>query len=84
MKKGYYKINAWGKDGDHYAIIDGVKYSFEEYKHFVREILYMMIMDGEVPIYPLWDGIITSRRIEHALYQSSARILRAAGWKRAE
>ena len=84
MKKGYYKINAWGKDGDHYAIIDGVKYSFEEYRHFVREILYMMIMDGNTPACMLHEGAPIGRRIVTTLRNSHCRILRAAGWKRAE
>ena len=78
MERGYYKVYRWG------AIVDGVILYGDEYKEFVREILYMMLMDGEVPIYPLWDGEITTQKIEHALRASKARILRAAGWKRAE
>ena len=81
MKKGYYKIIG---DKNCYAMIDGKEYSFKEYKGFVRQILYMMIIDGEALVYPLQDGIICSQKIEHAIRAHAARILRAAGWKRAE
>lgn len=81
MKTGYFKIVG---DKNCYAMIDGEKYSFKEYKEFVRQILYMMIIDGEALVYPLHDGIITPQKIEHAIRSHAARILRAAGWKTAE
>ena len=84
MKKGFYSINTTAKDKDRfYATIDGKNYSYAEFKEFVRQILYMMIIDGEALVYPLHDGITTPQKIEHAIRSHAGRILRAAGWIRA-
>lgn len=81
MKKGYYKIIG---EKNCYAMIDGEKYSFEEFDRFVHEILYMLIMDGNTPACMLHEGAPIGRRIATTIRSSHCRILRAAGWKRAE
>ena len=81
MKKGSYKIIG---NKDCYAMIDGEKYSFEEFKRFVQEILYMLIMDGNTPTCMLREGDPIGSRITRTLRNSHGRILRAAGWKIAE
>ena len=81
MKKGYYKFIG---NKDCYAMIDGEKYSFEEFKRFVREILYMLIIDGNTPACMLNEDAPIGWRIATTIRNSHGRILRAAGWKRAE
>lgn len=81
MKTGYYKIVG---DKNCYAMIDGKTYSYEEFDRFVREILYMLIMDGNTPACMLHEGSPIGQRIKTTLHASHCRILRAAGWKRAE
>ena len=81
MERGYYKINH-GKGC--YAIIDGVEYSYEEFDRFVREVLYMLIMDGNTPACMLHEGAPIGRRVAVTLRNSHCRILRAAGWIKAE
>ena len=81
MKKGYYKVIG---EKNCYAMIDGEKYSFEEFNRFVREILYMLIMDGNTPACMLYEGAPIGWRVATTIRGSHCRILRAAGWKRAE